>query len=196
MASKANFKELTRFVYECGQLKKYPRSGWLSISIPNPESIADHSFRTAVIGFFLSRLEGADAQRVLELCVFHDVHEARVGDQDWITSRYLEKDEQKAANDITKGLFCEKELKSLFKESSEKKTLESRVAKDADLLDMIAQAREYADAGNEYALEWIPEAKKSLFTKSAGKLAERLEKTSSNQYWMDMPPPKKKRARR
>jgi HD domain len=41
---------LTNFLYEMGLLKRYKRTGWLVAGVDNPESIAEHSFRTAIIG--------------------------------------------------------------------------------------------------------------------------------------------------
>ncbi len=177
------------FIYECGQLKKNPRSGWLSIGIKDCESIAEHSWRTAVIGMLLAKLEKADESKVIRLCLLHDLHEARIGDLNYISARYVKKDSARAARGITEGLFCAKEVESLMREFFAQKTKEAVVAKDADLLDMIAQAREYVDAGNKYAQEWIPDAKRKLRTKSAKKLAEELASTSSNAFWMKMPPP-------
>jgi len=179
---------LSDFIYECGQLKKSPRSGWLSIGIRLPESIADHSWRTAVIGYLLARLERANHQRVLELCVFHDLHEARISDLNYISARYVKKDGRKAVRDMVRGMFCEKEAESLMAEVFSEKTKESIIAKDADLLEMIAQAREYMDAGNPDAREWIRDAKRKLRTKSARGLAAELEKTSSNDFWKRLPP--------
>ena len=51
---------LTNFLYEMGLLKRYKRTGWMIAGIDNPESIAEHSFRTAIIGYLLAVMEGAD----------------------------------------------------------------------------------------------------------------------------------------
>ena len=51
---------LTNFLYEMGLLKRYKRTGWLVAGVDNPESIAEHSFRTAIIGYLLALMEGAD----------------------------------------------------------------------------------------------------------------------------------------
>ena len=181
-------RRISDFIYECGQLKKNPRTGWLSIGIKDCESIADHSWRTAVIGLLLAKLEKADEEKVLKLCLLHDIHEARLGDLNYLSSRYVKKDRMRAAKDICKGLFCAKEIESIMKELFEMKTKAAIIAKDADLLDMIAQAREYMDSGNKYAKEWIPDAKRKLKTKSAKKIAKELAATSSNSFWMRLPP--------
>ncbi|MEM4702443.1 MAG: HD domain-containing protein, partial [Archaeoglobaceae archaeon] len=38
--------DLVKFIHEVGTLKMIPRSGWLKIGIKNPESVAEHCFRT------------------------------------------------------------------------------------------------------------------------------------------------------
>jgi len=181
-----NYRPLARLIHEAGQLKKNPRSGWLSIGIKNPESIADHSWRTALVGFLLARMEKVDANRVLELCVFHDLHETRISDLNYVSARYVKADTMRAAKDQLAGVFCAKEIESLTKELLSCKTREAIVAKDADLLEMIAQAKDYMESGNIYAKDWIRTAKARLKTKSAKKLAAELEKASSNEFWLEL----------
>ena len=73
-------KDEVRFIFEIGALKRTKRSGWETIGISG-ESVADHSFRTAVIGYIIAKEEGEkDIADVLLLSLFHDVHETRVGD--------------------------------------------------------------------------------------------------------------------
>src|SRR5262249_38641238 len=68
------------FLFEMGQLKNLPRAGWLLLGIPQPESVAEHSFRVAATGIMLAALEGADVGRTAALCLLHDAHETRIGD--------------------------------------------------------------------------------------------------------------------
>ncbi len=47
--------------------------------------MAEHSFRTAMIGYALAQMdEQADVGRVLQLCLFHDIPEARTGDMNYV----------------------------------------------------------------------------------------------------------------
>ncbi|MGM5481989.1 MAG: HD domain-containing protein, partial [Nanobdellota archaeon] len=73
-------KDLLGFFHEAGFLKSVPRSGWHFIGNKNPESVAEHSFRTTIIGYFLAKQEGADANTVVKICLFHDLSETRLGD--------------------------------------------------------------------------------------------------------------------
>src|SRR5215469_9736084 len=49
-----------RYLYEVGQLKLSKRTGWWHAGVPDPESVAEHTFRTAIIGYVLAVLEDAD----------------------------------------------------------------------------------------------------------------------------------------
>ncbi|MEU1687764.1 HD domain-containing protein [Micromonospora sp. NPDC005707] len=60
------------FIFESGVLKRAARTGWWFAGVKHPESIAEHSFRTAFIGMMLAAMEGADPARVSMLCVLHD----------------------------------------------------------------------------------------------------------------------------
>jgi len=42
-------EELINFFIEVGKLKRMPRRGWVINQIKNPESIAEHIFRAAVM---------------------------------------------------------------------------------------------------------------------------------------------------
>ncbi|MBW1775527.1 MAG: HD domain-containing protein, partial [Deltaproteobacteria bacterium] len=46
-------KALINFLFEVGMLKKTPRSGYQFLGT-GQESVAEHSFRTAIIGYMLS----------------------------------------------------------------------------------------------------------------------------------------------
>ena len=48
------------------------------------DNIASHSFRAAFIGYFLAKQLKADANKVLKMCLLHDLEEIRTGDHNWI----------------------------------------------------------------------------------------------------------------
>ena len=75
---------LVEFIFELGQLKRTPRTGGAKLGIKQPETVADHSFRSAAIGFLLAEMEGYDPYQVAGYCLFHDAAETRTGDLDWL----------------------------------------------------------------------------------------------------------------
>src|ERR1700761_9040235 len=82
-------RDITGFLYEIGQLKRYPRTGWLTAGVPSPESVADHSYRASVIAAVLATMEGADPQRAAFLAIWHDSQETRTTDLSHLTKRYV-----------------------------------------------------------------------------------------------------------
>ena len=171
---------LADFIYSAGMLKRTPRSGWLTIN-ENPESVADHSFRTALIGYVLCKMEKADETAelsVLRNCILHDIHEARIGDLHRTAKKYAKIDEERAIADVFAGLSFAKEAKDALRGSGKV----AEISRDADLLDMIAEAKELKDLGNKYAQAWITNASKSLKTGSAKKLLKELLETDSKNW--------------
>ena len=177
---------LANFFYEAGQLKRVKRSGWWTINIKDPESVAEHSFRAAVIGFALARLEHANTERVTLMCVFNDFHEARLNDLHKVGHRYIDfkEAETRAHREQMEPLgMLGKELFALHEEFQQQKTKESLVARDADLLEGLVQAREYQKIGYADAQNWIDNIRKILVTPSAKRLAAVLEETDPNDWW-------------
>lgn len=77
------FAALARFAHRIGRLKSTPRTGWLHRGIPpdQTESVADHSFRVAVLTWLASsEVEGLDRNRAIKLALLHDLAESITGD--------------------------------------------------------------------------------------------------------------------
>jgi putative hydrolase of HD superfamily len=49
-------KRILNFISEAGMLKRVKRSGWSVLGIVNAESVAEHSFRCAVINMLSYRI--------------------------------------------------------------------------------------------------------------------------------------------
>lgn len=78
------------FFFEAGELKRVKRSGWWTAGIKDPESVAEHSYRTAIIAFVLAKMEGLDANKLCTAALFHDLREARLLDRHKISQKYLD----------------------------------------------------------------------------------------------------------
>jgi len=80
-------KNLANFFFEVGMLKRTPRTGFQFLG-SGAQSVAEHSFRTAIIVYTLACLYGTvDTARVVQLCLFHDVPEARIGDLNYVAKK-------------------------------------------------------------------------------------------------------------
>ena len=178
-------KRCINFLFEVGMLKKTPRTGYQFLG-SGSESVAEHSFRMAIIGYLLVQQEpGADSQKTLLMCLFHDLHEARTGDHNYVNKRYVTVNETKAVRDLAKGLKCGEEIMALTHEFKAGESLEARIARDADQLDLILELKEQQDLGNKYAKEWLFYAVKRLQTESAKMMAKEIMNTDSTDWWFD-----------
>jgi putative hydrolase of HD superfamily len=180
-------EEIVKYIFEAGMLKRTSRSGWWAEKIKHPESVADHCFRTAVVAFILSKMEGhsdEDARKLCTAAVFHDMHETRLGDMNKITQRYinLRDYEDKVEEDQVKGMPKEigSSILSVLDELSEE---EKVLLKDADYIECAFQAKEYLDTGHKGAESWIKSIETRLQTESAKKLIARLKEQDSNSWW-------------
>jgi putative hydrolase of HD superfamily len=176
-------ENIVNFLFEVGMLKKTPRTGFQFLG-SGCESVAEHVLRTIFIGYALCRLEKeADESRVIKMCLFHDLPEARTGDMNYMNKKYVTVDEAKAVRELTEPLFFGSEITSALEEFNGKTTLESRLAHDADQLALIFQLKEYGDLGNKYSQEWIHFAVRRLSTETARRMADTIMETDSSQWW-------------
>jgi len=175
--------ELADFLFEVGMLKKTPRSGFQFLG-SGSESVAEHVLQTLYIGYVLCKLDPeADELKVLRLCLFHDLPEARTGDMNYMNKKYVTVDEKKAVRELAEPLFFGNEIGADIEEFNGRETRESLLARDADQLSLILQLKECGDLGNKYSQEWIRFAVQRLATDNARRLAADILATDSSNWW-------------
>ncbi|MHB8765849.1 MAG: HD domain-containing protein [Deferrisomatales bacterium] len=176
---------VANFLFEMGMLKRTPRTGWQFLG-SGQESVAEHIFRTAMIAYTLARLrDDVDVDRVVKLALFHDLPEARTGDLNYLNQKYVQVDEERAAEDMVRGLPFGGEITDLLAEFRAQATPEAILARDADNLEMVLQLKEHQDVGNRNAADWIPFALRRLQTDAARDLAQRVLEGDSSAWWFD-----------
>ena len=180
---KKKIKGIVNFLFEVGILSKTPRSGFFFLG-SGEQSVSEHLNRVTYIGYVLSTLEkNVDQAKVLKMCLFHDIAEARTSDLNYVHQQYAQVNEDKAIHDLTETVPFGEDLQGLLKEYAERKTKESLLAKDADNLEWILSLKEQVDIGNKRAETWLPSAVKRLKTESARKIAEEILVTKSDEWW-------------
>ncbi len=188
-----DLKKLANFFYEVGTLRKTARShrqGLLTDDLS--DNISSHSYRVSVIGYFLAKLAKADVGKVVQMCLFHDVSESRSGDQNWIHKRYVKVFEDEIGQDQFGSLPFGQEILGLAKEYQERKSLEAKLAKDADLIDQILLLKEYAWSGNQEAASWLSKRigqnaqYKALVTSSSKSIARKIFNSRPSDWWKDL----------
>jgi len=178
-------KNIANFLFEVGMLKRTPRTGFQFLGT-GAQSVAEHSFRTAMIGYALAQLDGqADVARVLQLCLFHDLAEARTGDLNYVNKKYVQVDEEKAVDDLATQLPFGEDYRQTALEYIARQTHEAKLAHDADQLEMILSLKERKDLGNRYADEWFSFAEERLKTDVAKELSQTIWETDSSTWWIE-----------
>jgi putative hydrolase of HD superfamily len=176
-------RNIVNFLFEAGILKKIPRSGYQFLGTGS-ESVADHSFRVAVIAYLLAKNEPeADVQKAVLMGLFHDFHEARTGDHNYVNKRYVTVNEEKAVNDLARNIPVGGEIEALIHEFNSRQSLEARLVQDADQLDFILELKRQQDLGNRSAAEWLKYSVKRLSSNFAKRLADEILTTDSSDWW-------------
>jgi putative hydrolase of HD superfamily len=165
------------YLFEAGQLKRLPRSGWLLLGIPLAESVAEHSFRVGMAGIVLAGLAGADVGHTAALCLVHDMAETRIGDQPSVARAYVTTavPEAVAAHQAA-GMPTDmaKIIQQLVAEFEAGETLEARLARDADKIETLLQAAEYAAQGYDTSA-WRETSIEALRTEEGKQLARAID---------------------
>lgn len=180
---------VVNYFFELGMLKKIYHNGPQAAGVKQPDTVAEHIYRAAVIGFVLGEMEGISGEKVSMIVLFHDNPESRIGDHNKIAQRYIEREkvEKKVLKDQVGSLPSSigKKIEKYWNKQVDKKSKEGMLAYEADLLETAVQAKEYLDLG--YPTKgWISNVKKKLKSKSAKKLLQELEKTNFTDWWQGL----------
>ena len=176
---------VAQFLFEMGHLKHTPRAGWLLLGIGQPESVAEHSFRVGMVGMALAGLAGADMGRVAALCLAHDMAETRITDVASVARAYVTTAAPEAVTaHQTSAMPADvaKAFQALTAEYEAGQTLEAQVARDADKLETLLQAAEYAAQGFDTA-PWRETSTGALRTDVGQQLAQAISATGPGSWW-------------
>lgn len=184
----AKLARICDFLFETGILAKIPRSGFSFLG-GGDQSVAEHTLRVAFIGYALSTLvHDVDAEKVLKMCLFHDLPEARTSDLNNVSKRYNEPLLEKAIRDLADGLPFGQEVRSLIEEFEAQETQEAIIVRDADQLELILSLKRLRDLGNRRVDQWIPYITDRLESGPAQRLAGAILQTDSDRWWWDDKP--------
>lgn len=146
---------------ELQRLKGLERTGWMLRGIqPGAESVADHSYGVALAAMLLAdeliaRGVSVNVERVLRMALLHDWAEARVGDMPRTATGYFgaevrRRAERAAFDDLTGGLKSKEVAEKygeLHEDYEERASLEARLVKAADVIDLLVQTLAFERAG-------------------------------------------------
>ncbi|KAL9242234.1 hypothetical protein vseg_016254 [Gypsophila vaccaria] len=137
------------FLTLCHNLKKTKRTGWVMRNVENPESIADHMYRMGLMSLISNDFPGVNRDKCVKMAIVHDMAEAIVGDItpcDGVSKEEKYRREKEALDhmcNLLGGGSRAQEIHDLWMEYEENSSLEAKIVKDFDKIEMILQASEY-----------------------------------------------------
>ncbi|MFW5739143.1 MAG: HD domain-containing protein [Myxococcota bacterium] len=144
--------EIIDTVLALDSLSDLPRTGWRLRGVRPGESIADHVFGVTLVTAMLTdvlREQGVeiDGERALRLAIVHDAAEARTGDIPMpVKSKAFSEAVADVEQRIVEGMLPAA-WTAWWQEAEEGRTLEARVVKAADKIQMMARALSYERQG-------------------------------------------------
>jgi putative hydrolases of HD superfamily len=173
-------RALAGLTQQAGALKRLRRQGWVDRGVADPESVADHSYRLALLVLIIaSRSPVVDAGRAVTLALAHDLPEALAGDItpfddalarpgadrselfrqrpvfDPAAHQSKKEREREAVEQLTAGLPADVAtlVTDAWLEYEHGSTPEARLVRQADKLETWLQALEYAAEQPELVIE-------------------------------------------
>ncbi len=182
-----SYKRDLELLYELGCLRFIKRA-WNQFLGPNFANLAEHHFRVIWLAMILAKMEKKKVNmgKIIKMALVHDVPESRTGDVHYISRQYTQRDEEKAVKDILKDTGLEKEMVAAWKEYEERKTLEAKIVKDADWLDIDLEIQEQKAIGRAHMEAWKENRQlmhKIFFTKSAKKLVKFIQDSNPADWY-------------
>lgn len=156
--------------YQAAELKRLYRQGWLKRGVPESEceSVADHSFGTAILALFLAGrppYEALDRDRALRIALVHELGEVYAGDitpVDGVAAEEKARLERASIGRVLAGLPGGEEYLALWEEFEAGLSPEARFVRELDRLEMGLQAAAYRAEGNGRMGEFFESARRSV----------------------------------
>jgi putative hydrolase of HD superfamily len=146
--------DLMALYTQIATLKLLPRTGWLQRGVPNPESVAEHTFGVATLALLIGgTIDGLDRGKLLAIAMLHDLAEALLSDLPASAKRFIgaahkHAAERSALEEMLARLPNRDEYLALWDEYAHGCSREARLVKGIDRVEMLAQALSYERAGS------------------------------------------------
>ena len=165
--------DLFNFFNIIEELKHSERQGWKDKEVERPrDTIASHSLGASLLGWVLAEKEDLDSNKIVKMLIMHDLIMAYIEDytpkdQEFDSKKEMERKAfDKLVEDVPEVI--RDEFTSLFQELQDQETDEAKLAKEADKLDTLLQARSYNQESDEEFLQEFLESYRDYFSSETG----------------------------
>ena len=180
------------FFKTVGKSKRLLRSGFVREKVVNPESVAEHSFRTGFIAMVLSDKVGnnLNKDKLIKMALIHDIGEIITGDIVVQRGEVIDlklrdsKEEQERIgikhifNQIQEGNIYEE----IFEEMIARKSPEAKIFWQFDKLDLAITALEYEEEQGKQLEEFFLDANTHMKEPLLKKILNEIIKSRKNEY--------------
>lgn len=179
------------FLYEIGALRFIPRQ-WQRFHLPFVQNLTEHHYRVIWLSLIIAAREGkGDIEKIMKMALVHDIPESRTGDVDYIARQYVERHEDRALKDMLDETSLKDEFTVLWQEYEGRTTIEAKIVKDADNLDVDLDLLEQSSTGHKLANEWEEQrgyvGNHKLYTKTAKYLHAEIWKSNPHDWHTKSP---------
>ncbi|QQG38313.1 MAG: HD domain-containing protein [Candidatus Kaiserbacteria bacterium] len=184
------------FLYEIGSLRNIPRA-WIQHLATDCASTLEHTIRVVFLALLIARKEGVKSEeKIIKMALLHDLAETRTADLAYVHKVYTKADDARAARDLLAGTSLD-DFEAIVVEYEKRSSIEAKIVKDADNLDIDLELRELEERGNRVAAKKQPLRKfvrdKKLYTKTAKSMWDEIQKSDPSSWhlatnkWLKIP---------
>ena len=178
------------FLYEIGSLRNVPR-GWRQHLGFDVASDLEHTYRLIWLALLISRMEKkGDENVIIKMALVHDIAETRTSDHSYVQKVYVTADESRAADDMFKNTMFG-DLREILHQYEKRDTIEAKIVKDADNLDIDLELKEIEELGSKLPGKWEKANRRmvrdeKLYTESAKKIWDDIQSSDPSNWHRNM----------
>ncbi len=150
---KSQASHLLRMLSRMERLESLPRTGWIVSGVHPPESIASHVYMVTLTALWIadSIPDEVHTEKLLRIALLHDASESILTDLAWPVKRFVDPDvlhdaEERAAHTLFEHAPNSSWVTSI-EDYNENASLEARIVKAADRIQMLAKTLQYQSQG-------------------------------------------------
>jgi putative hydrolases of HD superfamily len=186
--SPSNLDRDVEFLYEVGTLR-YASRTWNQFLNPLCQNLTEHTLRVIWIALVIAKHEGVvDTSKVVKMALVHDISESRSVDVNYVSRQYADRHEDKAIQDTLGGTVLDEEFLPIWEEYEEKESLEAKIVKDADNLDVDFELKELESMGNQLRAALQPTrehvAENKFYTETARQIWKAVQGSNPHSWHM------------
>ncbi len=177
------------FLFEIGCMRYIQRT-WRQFLNPDFANLSEHTLRVTWIALTIAKHEGAvDLGKIAKMALTHDLSESRSVDVHYVSRQFADRHEREALLDTLKDVSLREEILALADEYEKRESLEAKIVKDADNLDVDFELKEQQvrgfQIGEDFKKMRTHVGTTKLFTKTAQQMWQELQTANPNSWHLN-----------